>query len=123
MSNLVNFKTFGFTKIVPRVAANKFESVVNKSASSPKARKLWKDVRQITMPSTCAPKPDRLLQLHEHIYAVTPESSLFIGKRNLGHVSNYYLGIPIADEEVAAVQTAAEKLGIDVLNTRYVSVE
>jgi dipeptidyl-peptidase III len=43
---------------------------------------------------------------------------LFIGKRNLGHVSNYYLGETPSDEEVAAVQVAAEKLGVDVLNTR-----
>jgi dipeptidyl-peptidase-3 len=60
-------------------------------------------------------------QLHEHIYAVTPESSLFIGKRNLGHVSNYYLGEPISDSEVAAVQAAAEKIDIDVLDTRFVA--
>jgi len=33
-------------------------------------------------------------------------------------VSNYYLGTPIEDDEVAAVQVAAEKIGIDVLNTR-----
>jgi len=57
-------------------------------------------------------------QLKYHIYAVSPESSLFIGKRNLGHVSNYYLGAPIEDDEVAAVQAAAEKIGVDVLNTR-----
>jgi len=57
-------------------------------------------------------------QLKDHIYAVSPESSLFIGKRNLGHVSNYYLGVPIEDDEVAAVQAAAEKIGVDVLNTR-----
>jgi dipeptidyl-peptidase-3 len=57
-------------------------------------------------------------QLKDHIYSVSPEPSLFIGKRNLGHVSNYYLGAPIEDDEVAAVQAAAEKIGIDVLNTR-----
>ena len=57
-------------------------------------------------------------QLKDHIYSVSPESGLFIGKRNLGHVSNYYLGIPIDDDEVAAVQAAAERVGIDVLNTR-----
>lgn len=45
---------------------------------------------------------------------------MFIGKRRLGQVSNYYLGEPITDEEVAAVQAAAEKIGVDVLNTRYV---
>jgi dipeptidyl-peptidase-3 len=58
-------------------------------------------------------------KLKEHIYALTPESNLFIGKRSLGHISNYYLGEPISDEEVASVQTAAEALGIDILNTRY----
>ena len=58
--------------------------------------------------------------MKEHIYAIEPEASLFVGKRNLGHVSNYYLGDVIADDEVAAVQAAAEKLGIDVLNTRSV---
>lgn len=41
-----------------------------------------------------------------------------IGKRSEGHVSNYYLGEVITDEEVAAVQRAAEKLGIDIMNTR-----
>ena len=57
--------------------------------------------------------------MRDHIYALEPESSLFIGKRDLGHVNNYYLGDPITDDEVAAVQTAAEKTNIDILNTRY----
>lgn len=56
-----------------------------------------------------------------HIYQLLPESSNFIGKRSAGEVSNYYPGEPITDEEVAAVQAAAEKLGVDVLNTRFVS--
>ncbi|KAF9532974.1 aflatoxin-detoxifizyme [Crepidotus variabilis] len=99
LSNLVNFKTFGFTKIVPRVPAIKFESVVKNSASKDKALSLWN-------------------KLKGHIYATSPEASLFIGKRNLGHISNYYLGELVTDEEVAAVQTAAEKIGVDVLNTR-----
>ena len=68
--------------------------------------------------SVCA---DRRPQLKEHIYSATPEPNLYIGKRNAGHISNYYLGEVITDDEVAAVQSAAEKLGIDVLNTRYVS--
>jgi dipeptidyl-peptidase-3 len=59
--------------------------------------------------------------LKDHIYALTPEASLSIGKRSLGHTSNYYLGEPINDNEVADVQTAAEKIGIDVLNTRFLS--
>ncbi|KAF5330737.1 hypothetical protein D9619_005755 [Psilocybe cf. subviscida] len=101
LSNLVNFKTFGFTKIVPRVAADKFEAVVNNSANKAAAAPIWN-------------------KLKDHIYAVSPESSLFIGKRNLGQTSNYYLGEVINDDEVAAVQAAAEKIGIDVLNTRVV---
>jgi len=59
-----------------------------------------------------------LVQLRDHIYSTIPENSLSIGKRSEGHVSNYYLGEVITDEEVAAVQQAAEKLGIDILNTR-----
>ena len=67
-----------------------------------------------------------------------PAASLIVGKRNVGvlvirglceypnddcgqagHISNYYLGEIIQDEEVAAVQAAAEKLGVAVENTRY----
>lgn len=59
------------------------------------------------------------LQLRDHIYALEPEASLFIGKRNVGQVCNYYLGDPITDDEVAAVQTVAENIEIDILNTRY----
>ncbi|KAG5642191.1 hypothetical protein DXG03_003429 [Asterophora parasitica] len=117
LSNLVNFKTFGFTKILPRVSADKFEAVVKSSPNSEKASALWNDVSRSTseVPTIADPQ-----QLKEHIYVATPESSLFIGKRQLGHVSNYYLGQPITDEEVAAVQAAAEKIGVDVLNTRVV---
>lgn len=101
LSNLVNYRSFGFTKIVPRLTPDKFDAVVFKSANAAKAVSLWKNLK-------------------EHIYATTPESSLYIGKRNAGHISNYYLGEIISDEEVAAIQSAAEKLGIDVLNTRIV---
>jgi len=60
-------------------------------------------------------------QLKEQIYSSTPETSLFIGKRSEGHISNYYLGEPITNEEVAAVQAQAETIGVDILNTRYTS--
>ncbi|TFK76453.1 aflatoxin-detoxifizyme [Pluteus cervinus] len=101
LSNLVNYKSFGFTKIVPRLSLEKFAAAVSNSARPAEALPLWN-------------------KLKSHIYATSPEASLFIGKRNLGHVSNYYLGEIITDDEVAAVQAAAEKLGIDVLNTRVV---
>jgi dipeptidyl-peptidase III len=61
------------------------------------------------------------IQLKDHIYALTPKDSLYLGKRSQGHITNYYPGtFVITDEEVAAVQTAAEALNIDVLNTRSV---
>ncbi|KAF8636591.1 hypothetical protein AX17_003402 [Amanita inopinata Kibby_2008] len=101
LGNLVNYRSFGFTKIIPRLSPDKFEAVISGSANAARALDLWNNLKN-------------------DIYALSPESSLFIGKRNLGHISNYYLGGVIADEEVAAVQAAAEKLGIDVLNTRVV---
>ncbi|TFK94857.1 aflatoxin-detoxifizyme [Polyporus arcularius HHB13444] len=99
LSNLVNYKSFGFTKIIPRIPEDKFAAVVEKSANAANALPLWNELKG-------------------HIYQLLPESSNFIGKRSLGHVSNYYLGEPPTDEEVTAIQAAAEKLNIDVLNTR-----
>ncbi|THU97856.1 aflatoxin-detoxifizyme [Dendrothele bispora CBS 962.96] len=99
LSNLVNYRSFGFTKIVPRVPKDKFAKVVEKSENASKAKELW-------------------AKLGDHIFALEPAQSLFIGKPSEGHVSNYYLGETITDEEVAQVQTAAEKLGVDILNTR-----
>ncbi|KAN0097951.1 Peptidase family M49 domain containing protein [Tylopilus felleus] len=99
LHNLANYKSFGFTKIIPRISEDDFAKVVATSSNASNAVPLFD-------------------QLKEHIYSVTPENSLSIGKRSEGHVSNYYLGEVITDDEVAAVQTAAEKLGIDILNTR-----
>jgi dipeptidyl-peptidase-3 len=121
LGNLVNYKTFGFTKILPRLPADKFEAVVSKSANASVALPLWNNVSPVLYTNK-----SRLTllfakhQLKDHIYASEPESSLFIGKRSQGHVSNYYLGEVITDTEVAAVQAAAEKLNIDILNTRVV---
>ncbi|GJE95136.1 aflatoxin-detoxifizyme [Phanerochaete sordida] len=99
LSNLANYKSFGFTKIVPRVPEASFQAVVEKSANAKNALPLWNELK-------------------DHIYQLTPESSNFIGKRSEGHVSNYYLGEPPTDAEVAAVQAAAEQFNVDVLNTR-----
>ncbi|KZT68119.1 dipeptidyl-peptidase III [Daedalea quercina L-15889] len=99
LSNLVNYKSFGFSKIVPRVPEAKFAVVVEQSTNASQALPLWNELKG-------------------HIYQLLPESSNFIGKRREGHVSNYYPGEPILDDEVAAIQATAEKLGIDVLNTR-----
>lgn len=76
-------------------------------------------IKLVVSTHSCSGLCVNLIQLKEHIYSTSPENSLSIGKRSEGHVSNYYLGEVITDEEVAAVQQAAEKLGIDILNTRY----
>ena len=96
---MVNYKSFGFTKIVPRIPEDKFAAVVGKSANAANAVPLFDELKG-------------------HLYELEPESSNFIGKRSLGHVSNYYLGESPTDEEVAAIQAAAEKLHLSALNTR-----
>ncbi|KAJ7063296.1 aflatoxin-detoxifizyme [Mycena amicta] len=116
LSNLVNFKTFGFTKIIPRPDLQQFESLVEASANAAQAASLWSKARTPRSPFVDVLT---MIQLKEHIYATTPEASLSIGKPSEGHVSNYYLGSePITDDEVASIQAATEKLGIDTLNTR-----
>ncbi|KIK16465.1 hypothetical protein PISMIDRAFT_30890 [Pisolithus microcarpus 441] len=99
MHNLVNYKSFGFTKFVPRIPVDEFAKIIAASTNATNAVPVWESLK-------------------DHIYSTTPEGSLFIGKRSEGHVSNYYLGEVITDEEVSAVQAAAEKIGVDVLNTR-----
>ncbi|KLO16192.1 aflatoxin-detoxifizyme [Schizopora paradoxa] len=99
LSNLVNYKSFGFSKIVPRTPPSSFAAVVKASSNSQTAVLLWEE-------------------LQDHIYSLQPEASLTIGKRCEGHVNNYYMGEVVDDAEVADIQVAAEKLGIDVLNTR-----
>lgn len=101
----------------------KLSAVIEHSPNAANAVPLWNEVRvhSENPPHTWLASESRycLLQLRDHIYALEPEPSLFIGKRDLGHVNNYYLGDTITDDEVAAVQTAAEKTKIDILNTRY----
>ncbi|KZS89914.1 aflatoxin-detoxifizyme [Sistotremastrum niveocremeum HHB9708] len=97
LSNLVNYRSFGFSKISPRVEPNEFRKIATAAGKS---------------------ALDQYDLLQESIYALTPEESLLIGKRSNGHISNYYLGDVPTDEEVARIQTAAESLGLDVLNTR-----
>lgn len=71
-----------------------------------------------TIARTHVAESDGIDKLQEHIYSLIPDASLLVGKPNLGNVSNYYVGEVITDEEVAAVQAAAEKYDVDVLNTR-----
>ncbi|KAJ1308969.1 hypothetical protein OPQ81_004652 [Rhizoctonia solani] len=99
-SNLVNYKSFGFTKFIPRVPQDKFAKVVEASPSASKALPQWE-------------------KLKEHIYSVEPEASLLIGKRCDGHVSNYYPGTKvISNEEAEKIQKFVEKINLDIENTR-----
>ncbi|CAE6421057.1 unnamed protein product [Rhizoctonia solani] len=99
-SNLVNYKSFGFTKFIPRVSQENFARVVEASSSSSKALTQWE-------------------KLKDHIYSTEPEASLLIGKRCDGHVSNYYPGKEIINnEEAKKIQKFVEKIGLDVENTR-----
>jgi dipeptidyl-peptidase-3 len=121
LSNLVNYKSFGFTKFVPRVDAKLFEAVVECSANATEAVILWNDVRcNYAKTHIVHSIIDIGFSSKTTSTRLKPEDSLSIGKRILGNVCNYYLGQPITDEEVAAVQTAAESLNIDILNTRCV---
>lgn len=47
LSNLVNYKSFGFTKINPRLPADKFEAVVQSSVNKDKALSLWNQVTHL----------------------------------------------------------------------------
>ncbi|KAG8924473.1 hypothetical protein FRC02_010405 [Tulasnella sp. 418] len=116
-SNLVNYKSFGFSKFIPRVPPETFKAVVENSENSDAALKLWTKVGQISQCYKDA-SVDSPGQLSEDIYTLEPEASLLIGKPSAGHVSNYYLGETITDEEVELVQKAAERLGLAVENTR-----
>ena len=45
LSNLVNFRSFGFTKIVPRIPEDKFAAIVEKSANAANAVPLWNELK------------------------------------------------------------------------------
>jgi dipeptidyl-peptidase-3 len=40
----VNYKSFGFTKFIPRVSQDQFEAVVQNSPNAPNALPLWNEV-------------------------------------------------------------------------------
>jgi dipeptidyl-peptidase-3 len=46
LSNLVNYKSFGFTKFIPRLPEDKFLAVVAGSAQAPSALVLWSQVSE-----------------------------------------------------------------------------
>ena len=113
----MNYRSFGFTKIVPRLSAEKFGDIVSTSASANEAVPLWEKVR--SQSSSYFTRIEALaIQLKDYIYATEPDTILTIGKRSDGHVCNYYMGEPITDAEVTAIQATAEQEKIEALNTR-----
>ncbi|KZO99620.1 aflatoxin-detoxifizyme [Calocera viscosa TUFC12733] len=99
LSNLVNYKSFGGSKFIPRISPEAFEKILKASPNGSEVSKVWDEVKDL-------------------IWSLEPEPQLLIGKPSAGHISNYYLGETISDEEVAEVQKLCEKLGVDPLNTR-----
>ncbi|KAG8785722.1 hypothetical protein FRC15_000807 [Serendipita sp. 397] len=104
LGNLVNYKSFGFSKFIPRIKAPEFEAIVLASPNATTARPLWD-------------------QLKDYIYSVEPEAKMLIGDPNKGHVTNYYFGTECTTEkDVTTIQDQIQKLAehhqIDVLNTR-----
>ncbi|KIM28659.1 hypothetical protein M408DRAFT_329404 [Serendipita vermifera MAFF 305830] len=97
--NLVNYKSFGFSKFIPRIKAEDFKAIAAASPNSARALELWEKVA-------------------DYIYNIEPEAAMLIGDPNKGHVTNYYFGELTTAEEVAAIQKTAERENIDVLNTR-----
>jgi dipeptidyl-peptidase-3 len=47
LSNLANYKSFGFTKFIPRVSQQQFEAVVQNSPNAPNVLPLWNEVSGI----------------------------------------------------------------------------
>jgi len=113
--NLVNYKSFGFSKFIPRIKESQFKSIVAASPNSVDALARWEKVRAHI---ENLPHAHIRLQLAHHIYNVEPEPAMLIGDPNKGHVTNYYFGGLTTEEEVVAIQKTAEREKIDVLNTR-----
>ncbi|KZT61788.1 hypothetical protein CALCODRAFT_490689 [Calocera cornea HHB12733] len=99
LSNLVNYKSFGGSKFIPRIPVQTFEKIIKASPNAGLVSKLWGEVKDL-------------------VWSLEPEPQLLIGKPSAGHISNYYLGETISDEEVDEVGKLCEKLDINALNTR-----
>ncbi|EJT99028.1 aflatoxin-detoxifizyme [Dacryopinax primogenitus] len=103
LSNLVNYKSFGGSKFIPRISSETFGKILKASPNAEQLTSLWNELKV-------------------RMWSLEPESELLIGKPSAGHISNYYLGKTISDEEVDEVQKVCEKLSVDPLNTRVKKV-
>lgn len=83
-SILTNYKTFGSSKFIPRVAKDKFRSIIANSPQAEEALKLWDKVRPAHLPLLSSYSFHSLrCQLEEQIYALKPTASLLVGKPNV----------------------------------------
>lgn len=102
LSNLVNYRTFGDIKFIPRLSLASFQAVVQATGSQ-RAQDLW-------------------AQVSESIYSSTPAEALQIGKPADGHVSAYYTWdastSPPSDAQVKAVQALCDATGVVTTNTK-----
>jgi len=82
MSNLVNYKSFGFSKFIPRISADNFKALASASENAEEAVNIWNEVCFITLGNLFWRDADALLcyQLANDIYTLEPEASLLIGK-------------------------------------------
>lgn len=53
VSILLNYKSFGFSKFVPRVSASDFKAIVKSSPQGPEALKLWDTVSSMSQLRGC----------------------------------------------------------------------
>lgn len=100
MSNLVNYRTFGDIKFIPRLDVAAFETVVQASGN-PQAKELWPRVKH-------------------YIYSSDP-SELQIGQPSEGHISSYYSWesstTPPTPSQIEATQNLCNQHRIITTNT------
>lgn len=98
LGNLANYKSFGDSKFIPRVSADKFRKVVEAAPRAKEALKLFD-------------------KLADEIYAIQPRARTLLGYPDAGHVTGYYTD-NVTQADIKAVQKWYEGRGKDALNTR-----
>lgn len=97
MGNTGNYKSFGDSKFIPRIAADKVAAL---ASTSPKAEKLWEIIK-------------------DDLYESTAISKMHLGYTDKGHVSTYYPDSPdITHGEIEYVSDFLKDQGLMPENTR-----
>ncbi|KAJ3211801.1 hypothetical protein HK099_007922, partial [Clydaea vesicula] len=98
LANCGNFRSFGDTKFIPRIAAEEFKKIVESSENHEAALKSFN-------------------ALSQHIYSLEPETELLIGFPGDGYVSGYYSN-NIKKEDVVFTNEFLISQNLIELNTR-----